>query len=66
MVKRRIKKEDRPDTTYLIQRGIRINTPPIQVEIQSNDQRDSLIKIKVMAEAIIEKYSKCKREGDHQ
>jgi len=52
------KREDNPVT-----RGVRINTPPIQVEIQSSSSGDSLDNIIEKALDIIDKYgeekSKC-------
>jgi len=47
-----------------VTRGVRINTPPIQVEIQSTDSRDTLENIIKMAEGIILKHSK--KEESHR
>jgi len=46
----------------VVSRSVRINTPPIQVELQTNDGDETLEDLKKMAEAIIDRFCKEKNE----
>jgi len=48
---------------HIVTRGVRINTPGVQVELQSNDHRETLKDIKKMAEELIDKYKE-KQDGN--
>jgi DNA-binding HxlR family transcriptional regulator len=60
MNKKKVVKKEQGQVT----RGVRINTPPIQVEIQSTDGGDTLENIIKMAEGIIQKHTK--KEESHR
>jgi hypothetical protein len=59
-------KKKTSEDIHIVTRGVRINTPGVQVELQSNDSRETLKDIKKMAEEIIDKYGKDKRECEHR
>ena len=64
-MKKKINKKKEDKEVPIVTRGVRINTPHVQVELQSNDGRETLKDMKKMAEDLIDKY-KQKCDGDYR